>query len=171
MERRFALPLFAAIGLAALTGSRVSLAAEQAPPPGTITSLAGTGAAGFTGDGGPAANARLRFPFSVVVDAAGNVLIADTDNYRVRKVSPEGIITTIAGTGDGQLSGVGGPATSAGLRGPVALAVDAAGNLFIVDTAWIDHHLSRNSRPANEHVLQVVGVAAPGLIAGQPFPK
>jgi hypothetical protein len=96
-ERRFALPVFAAVALAALTGSRAGLAAEQTPAPGTITTVAGTGQVGFSGDGGPATQARLHTPFTVAVDAAGNVFIADGDNNRVRKVSPSGTISTVAG--------------------------------------------------------------------------
>jgi sugar lactone lactonase YvrE len=132
MERRFALPLSAAIGLAALTSSRLGLAAEQTPAPGTITTVAGTGVAGFSGDGGPATKARLNFPFSVVIDAAGNVLIADTDNNRVRKVSPAGMISTVVGTGKPGFSGDDGSATAARLY-PWTLAPDGAGNLFIGD--------------------------------------
>jgi hypothetical protein len=137
MERRIVWPLFAAVALAALTGTRVGLAAEETPPPapapGTITTVAGTGQAGFSGDGGPAAQARLNFPFDVAVDAAGNVLIAVTDNNRVRKVSPAGLISTVAGTGKPGFSGDGGPATEAGMN-PWTLALDGAGNLFIGDS-------------------------------------
>jgi sugar lactone lactonase YvrE len=144
---------------------------RRVSPDGIITTVAGTGAVGSSGDGGPATQARLKGPYDVKVDAAGNLFISDRDDYRVRKVTPEGIITTVAGTGKGQLSGVGGPATSAGLRGPHGLAVDAAGNLFIADTAWWDQHIARGREPASEHVLVVVGVAAPGLVAGKPLPK
>jgi sugar lactone lactonase YvrE len=132
MERRIVWPLFAALALAALSGSRVGMAAET-PPAGTITTVAGTGQPGFSGDGGPATQARLAFSFSVIVDAAGNVLIADTDNNRVRMVSPSGMISTVAGTGKGGFSGDGGPATKAGMN-PWTLALDAAGNLFIGDS-------------------------------------
>jgi hypothetical protein len=132
MERRFALPLFAAVGLAALTSSGVGTAQETATP-GTIKTVAGTGQAGFSGDGGPATQARLAFPFSVVVDATGNVLIADTDNNRVRKVSPSGMISTVAGTGQLGFSGDGGLATQARLN-PWTLVLDGAGNLFIEDS-------------------------------------
>jgi hypothetical protein len=136
MKRRIALSLFAAVALAALSGSRLGTAAEgtpaPAPAPGTITAVAGTGAAGFSGDGGLATEARLRFPFSLIVDAAGNVLIADTDNYRVRKVNPAGMISTVVGTGKAGFSGDGGPATEARLN-PWTLVLDGAGNLFIED--------------------------------------
>jgi hypothetical protein len=132
MQRRFALPVFAAVGLAALTGSRVGTAQETATP-GTITTVAGTGQLGFSGDGGPATQARLAFPFSVGVDAAGNVLIADTDNNRLRKVSPAGMISTVAGTGKVGFSGDDGYATEARLN-PWTLVLDGAGNLFIEDS-------------------------------------
>jgi hypothetical protein len=106
------------------------------------------------------------------VDSAGNLFIADRADYRVRKVTPDGIISTVAGTGTGWLSGVGGPATRAGLRAPHGLALDAAGNLYIGDTSWIEEQHNLPGRaPANEHVLVVVGIAAPGLIAGKPFPQ
>src|SRR5688500_13024857 len=127
MERRIVWPLCAAVTLAALTGTRVGLAAEPTPAPGTITTVAGTGKLGFSGDGGPAIQARLNWPFGVVVDAVGNVLIADVDNDRVRKVSPEGIITTVAGTGQSGFSGDGGPAAKARLAFPLTLTLDGAG--------------------------------------------
>jgi sugar lactone lactonase YvrE len=132
MKRRFALPVFAAVGLAALTGSRVGLA-QQTATTGTITTVAGTGQAGVLGDGGPATQARLLFPFGVVVDAAGNLFIADADNNRVRKVSPAGMISTVAGTGHAGFSGDGGLATQARLSFPTLMALDQAGNLFISD--------------------------------------
>jgi sugar lactone lactonase YvrE len=134
-ERRFALPVFAAVALAALAGSRVVPAGEAAPAPGTITTVAGTGANGFSGDGGPATQARLSMPFIVVVDAAGNLFIADTGNNRVRKVSPAGMISTVAGTGTAGFSGDGGLATQARLNFPIGLALDGAGSLFIVDSS------------------------------------
>jgi DNA-binding beta-propeller fold protein YncE len=133
MERRLALPLFAAVGLAALTGSVVPVAAQKTAAPGTITTVAGTGEAGFSGDGGPATQARLNFPFYVAIDAAGNLFIAELSGCRVRKVSPEGTISTVAGTGKAGFSGDGGPATQARLNDPHGLAVDRAGNLFISD--------------------------------------
>jgi trimeric autotransporter adhesin len=100
---------------------------------GTLTVVAGNGIAGFSGDGGAAVNASLNFPNGVAVDAAGNLYIADTFNYRIRKVS-NGIITTIAGNGTGGFSGDGGPAINASLQTPYGLTVDGAGNIYIADT-------------------------------------
>src|SRR5438876_740324 len=77
---------------------------------GTLIVIAGNGTSGFSGDGGPAASAQLRYPHGVAVDAMGNVIIADTNNNRVRMVTPDGTIQTIAGTGIYGSSGDGGPA-------------------------------------------------------------
>ena len=103
-------------------------------PAGILSKLAGNGLPGDMGDGGLALDARLREPGGVAVDAAGNVYLADTYNNRVRKVTPDGKITTVAGTGSEGDSGDGGPATSAQLDEPQGLAVDASGNLYIADT-------------------------------------
>ena len=102
---------------------------------GTITTIAGTGEVGFSGDGGPAAVARLTFPYGVAVDSAGNLYIADTGNQRIRKVDSTGTITTIAGTGEVGFSGDGGPAVEAELRNPYGVAVDSAGNVYIADSS------------------------------------
>ena len=101
---------------------------------GIITTVAGTGTAGFSGDGGLAMAAQMSSPAGVLVDAAGNLFIADAGNQRIRKVSAGGIITTVAGTGTAGFSGDGGPATDAQLSVPYGVAVDAFGNLFIADT-------------------------------------
>lgn len=103
-------------------------------PDGTITTIAGTGRRGFSGDGGPATSARLYNPYGVAVDDRGNVYIADWGNHRVRRVSPGGRITTIAGTGSPGYSGDGGPATAARLHFPRGVAVDEHGNLYIADS-------------------------------------
>lgn len=108
---------------------------RKVAPDGTITTLAGTGNPGYSGDGGPATAARLNQPQGVAVDAAGNVYVADTGNHRIRKVTPGGTIVTVAGAGTAGSSGNGGPATSALLNRPSDVAVDAAGNLLIADTS------------------------------------
>ena len=100
---------------------------------GTITTVAGTGESGFGGDGGPATQAQLQPPYGVAVDGAGNLYIVDRSNNRIRKVDPAGTITTVAGTGERGFSGDGGPASEAQLRAPTGVAVDGAGNLYIVD--------------------------------------
>jgi uncharacterized protein (TIGR03437 family) len=101
---------------------------------GVITTVAGTGVSGYGGDGGPATSAQLGGPEAVAVDSAGNLYIADSSNYRLRKVSTSGVITTVAGNGTAGYSGDNGPATSAQLRAFGGVAVDSAGNLYIADT-------------------------------------
>jgi sugar lactone lactonase YvrE len=100
---------------------------------GVITTVAGNGVAGFSGDDGPAAAAQLSNPIAVAVDSSGNLYIADLSNQRIRKVSGSGVITTVAGNGEGGFAGDGGPATSAVLANPAGVAVDSSGNLYLVD--------------------------------------
>lgn len=100
-----------------------------------ISTVVGNGTAGFSGDGGPATSASLFNPFSVEVDSAGNLLIGDLGNNRVRKVASNGIISTIAGNGNASFSGDGGSATSAGLNAPAGLAVDSLGNFLLADSS------------------------------------
>ena len=102
---------------------------------GAVTTVAGNGTQGYSGDGGPATSAALNGPWGVAVDSSGNLYIADQNNYRIRKVSTSGIITTVAGNGNGGYSGDGGPATSAMVYNPQGVAVDAAGNLYICDVS------------------------------------
>jgi sugar lactone lactonase YvrE len=126
---------------------------------GTITTVAGDGSAGFSGDGGPATNAQLAGPYGVAVDAAGNLYIADFQNSRVRKVSTSGTITTVAGDGSFGFSGDGGPATNAQLAGPNGVAVDAAGNLYIAD---INNHRVRKVSTSGT-ITTVAGNGTPGF--------
>ncbi len=100
---------------------------------GIISTIAGTGTAGFFGDGGAATSAKLNYPTGLAVDASGSVFIADQYNHRVRKVDPSGIISTVAGTGTGGYTGDGLAATLEGLNNPDGVAVDGAGNLYIAD--------------------------------------
>jgi sugar lactone lactonase YvrE len=117
---------------------------------GIITTVAGSGAitgytGGFSGDGGSATSAQLSRPYDVVLDASGNLLISDSLNNRIRKVSASGIITTVAG--GGAVLGDGGPATSGILGGPFGIALDASGNLFIAD--FDDGRIREVSTPAS----------------------
>jgi len=102
---------------------------------GMITTVAGNGDWGYTGDGGLATNATFNGPDGIAVDASGNLYIADSGNTVIRKVDPNGFITTVAGqAGRWGFSGDGGPATNATLYWPGGLAVDSTGNLYIADT-------------------------------------
>ncbi|HXD94309.1 MAG TPA: T9SS type A sorting domain-containing protein [Bacteroidia bacterium] len=99
----------------------------------TISTLAGDGTAAYAGDGGQCTAAELNYPIGVVLDASGNLYIADMQNNRVRKISTTGIITTVAGIGTAGHAGDGGQATAAKLYYPTGLAFDAIGNLYIAD--------------------------------------
>jgi hypothetical protein len=156
---------------------------------GTITTFAGAGptdydrvmyrsVGGFSGDGGSALQALLHFASSgfyevsssysgIAVDADGGVFFSDSHNRRVRKVGPDGVITTVAGDGAtetaappqaprGDYYGDGGPALEAALGAPAGLAIDADGNLYVADTD-------------NQRIRKVNKVAAPGLLAGSPL--
>jgi hypothetical protein len=118
--------------------------------PGIINTVAGSGSWLYAGDGGAANGAQIFLPLSVVVDAAGNIFISDSSNNRVRRVDAvTGMISTVAGNGNAGFGGDGGPATSAMLNNPAALALDGAGNLYIADS--------------NNDVVRVVN-AATGII-------
>ncbi len=103
-------------------------------PNGIITTIAGTGAAGYIGDDCPAKDTSLYSPRGVAVDEKGNIFIADTNNDRIRRIDISGVITTVAGNGTSDFSGEGVPAIEASLYEPVDVAVDKEGNLYIADT-------------------------------------
>ena len=133
--------LFAPSGVAAMPDGGFLIAdtgnshVRQVSPAGTITTVAGTGTPGFSGDGGPATAAQLGInsPYSVAVTADGGFLIGDEVNPRVRRVSPTGIITTVAGTGVQGTSGDGGPANAAQLNVPMGVATTPDGGILIAD--------------------------------------
>jgi trimeric autotransporter adhesin len=100
---------------------------------GLIRTIAGTGTRGFLGDGGPAIAARMASPLGIVIDTAGNVIFSDLGNRRVRRIAPDGTISTLAGTGSVGNVGDGGPATAASLSSPYGLALDSTGSLYIAD--------------------------------------
>ena len=103
---------------------------------GIVTTIAGTGVAGYSGDGGAATNAQLNAPIGMAMDAASNFYIADSGNHVIRMISPDGVISTVAGTGIPGNSGDGGVATNASLARPVGVAVDSDGNIIIGDAKY-----------------------------------
>jgi len=105
-----------------------------------ITTIAGNGIAGYSGDNGPATAAKLFQPSYLCIDASGNILIADFLNNVIRKVNPTGLITTIAGNGVGGYLGDGGPATNAEIRGSMGIAVDGIGNIYFSES---NNHIIR----------------------------
>jgi len=123
---------------------------------GVISTVAGTGTPGFSGDNGPATSAQLNSPWGVAVDTAGNLYIADTRNARIRKVS-NGVITTVAGGGTLYVDS--GPATSVWLWGPVAIAVDSAGDLYIAEESG-----NRVRKVSNGMIAVVAGNGGPGFV-------
>ena len=115
-------------------GTNFAAGSTALGPNSIISTVAGNGAAGYSGDGGAATIAGLNDPYGVALDAAGNLFIADSDNCCIREVNhATGVITTVAGNGTAGYSGDGGPATAAELYGPEGVALDAAGDLFIAD--------------------------------------
>lgn len=115
--------------IAELAGNLV----RKVTPNGTITTVVGTGIAGFSGDGGAANSARLNAPASIAFDPSDNLYIADANNHRIRKVDTGGIITTYAGNGTGSFGGDGGPATAAQLFGPFGVVFNR-GALYFSDS-------------------------------------
>ena len=113
-------------------------------PDGTFVTIAGTGAIGFSGDGGPATDAELNFPWGIGLSPDGSVYVNDIGNFRIRKIDPAGIITTFAGTGTRGYTGDGGPATQARIAdGGSDLTFDSDGNLY-----FADHELAPPTAPS-----------------------
>jgi sugar lactone lactonase YvrE len=98
-----------------------------------LSVIAGTGACGFSGDGGPAVSAQLNDPNGIAFDSVGNLYFADSGNHRIRRIDKSGIITTVAGTGVGGFSGDGGPATQAQLEYPFGIGITSSGLLYFAD--------------------------------------
>ncbi|MEO5925488.1 MAG: IPT/TIG domain-containing protein [Bryobacteraceae bacterium] len=101
---------------------------------GTVTRIAGTGVQGFGGDGGNAVDALLNLPTGLAVDSAGNIYVADTQNHRIRKITTDGKISTVFGTGQPSYDGDGKPGDQAPIYYPESVALDSAGNLYVADT-------------------------------------
>lgn len=142
---------------------------------GTISTVAGTGTKGSSGDGGQATLASLNYPADIAVDSAGNLYIADTENHKIRRVSVDGIIQTIAGLGSSGFAGDGGSAASAKLNYPSGVSVDANGNVYIADT--FNQRIRRIG--TNGHINTVAGKGSigsggdqgPALKASIAFPR
>jgi uncharacterized protein (TIGR03437 family) len=127
---------------------------------GTIATIAGTGVAQYSGDGGPGVLAALNAPAGLAVDAAGNLYIADMGNHAIRKLTPAGFISTVAGTGARGFSGDGGDPASAQLDSPTAIAIDGDGSLLVADSG--NHRIRRISPESS---------LGPGTIATIPDPN
>lgn len=125
---------------------------------GVMHTVAGTGTQGFAGDGEAASAAQLSEPSGVALDSVGNLYIADTGNNRIRKVTPSGVITTIAGNGSAAYAGDGGPAVAASLSAPIGVAENASGNIYIADTG--NHSVRMVSNTGM--IATVAGTGVPG---------
>lgn len=152
----------------------VNARVRRVSPEGTITTVAGTGRAGFSGDGGPATAAQLNRPFSVAPLPDGAFLVADLDNNRIRRVAKDGTITTVAGTGEATFSGDGGPATAAAIYQPHAVAALPDGGFLIADT--YNHRVRRVWPNGTITTTAGTGVAGfsgdgPAATAALNFPK
>lgn len=125
---------------------------------GKIRTVAGIGAEGFAGDGGPATEAKLLFPRGIALDSRGNLYIADRQNHRIRLVTPDGVISTFAGTGQRGYAGDGGPAINAKLNWPDGIAIDAADVLYFTDS---QNNMVRKITPDGV-ITRVAGEASVG---------
>ncbi|HZQ22726.1 MAG TPA: hypothetical protein VFA89_07990 [Terriglobales bacterium] len=144
-------------------------------PTGVISTFAGTGISGYSGDGGPANAAMLSYPTALAFDSAGNLVIADGGNNRIRKVSKTGVITTFAGTGAKGYSGDGGPALQATFNQPYGLTYDAKGNLYISDignsVVRVINTSSIITTYAGDGIYGYSGDGGPAILASLSFPR
>jgi uncharacterized protein (TIGR03437 family) len=143
---------------------------RRVSPTGIISTVAGTGTGSYSGDGGLGAIATLNLPQKVAVDAAGNVYIADEQNNRVRLVTPDGKIVTIAGDGSTASSGDGGPATSAGLGRPQGIAVGPGGKIYVSEGALSPYSSRvRVLTPTGSQVSPPPSIATAGVVSAGAF--
>jgi uncharacterized protein (TIGR03437 family) len=139
-----------------------------------IATLAGNGNVGFAGDGAAATSATFNYPEAMAIDAAGNVFVADSSNHRIRKITTDGNVTTVVGSGLSGYSGDGGPATAARLNHPRGVAVDSAGNIYIADTY---NHVIRMVTGGKIYTIAGTGVkgyagdGGPSAVAQLSFPS
>ena len=142
---------------------------------GIISTVAGNGVFGYSGDGGPATLAKINGPMGVFAESSGNILICDVGNGRIRSVSPAGIISTIAGNGAYGFAGDGGPATLASFRDPTAITEDTLGNIYIADVfnnriRRIDHTTGIITTVAGCGTRNYSGDGGPATSAGLYYP-
>ena len=126
----------------------------------SIHTIAGDGQAGYSGDGGPATEAQIKGPFGVLKGPDGGLYICDTYNHVIRRVDPNGKISTVAGTGQKGYSGDGGPATQARLNEPYEIRIDAAGNLVFVE---MQNHLVRQVDAQTGRIRTLAGTGKRGF--------
>jgi hypothetical protein len=127
---------------------------------GIISTVAGTGVAGFSGDGGPATSAELNYPWGIALGGDGSLDIADLSNNRIRKVSSTGAISTVVGTGVRGYAGDSGPATGAELNVPAAVVMDVAGNLYVADSG---NQLVRKVSATSGIIESIAGINVSGM--------
>jgi uncharacterized protein (TIGR03437 family) len=132
---------------------------RKVTPSGIISTFAGNGTEGFSGDGGPAVKASLGRFTRIAIDRSGNVVISDADNHRVRRVTSDGIIRTVVGNGDGIFGGDGGPALRASLQAPVGMAFDSLGNLYVADR--LDNRVRKVG--ADGTITTIAGIGGAGF--------
>ena len=133
---------------------------------GIITTIAGNSTAGYSGDGKSALLAELFQPKGVAVDSAGNVYISDTLNNRIRMVTPNGIITTVVGTGAQNYTGDGGLATAATLNHPAGISIDSTGNVYIADNG---NNVIRQYAPPASTAGSLPTINSGGVIGASSF--
>lgn len=161
-----------AIGNVYIADTGNNVVREVAAATNVITTFAGSGALGYSGDNGPASHAALYFPFGLAVSASGDLYIAEMGNSVVRKVSSgTGFITTVAGTGSAGYSGDGAPATKATLTAPSGVAIDSSGNLYIVDSGnnsiralFTAGSIAGLSNPVSGNIYTLVGSGSTAAI-------
>jgi len=125
---------------------------------GIITTVAGNGLSGFSGDGSAATSAEFRSILGIGIDPIGNIFIADSGNNRIRRIaSGTGIITTFAGTGTSGFAGDGGQATAALLKGPAAIAINSAGTVYFADQCTTDKSMIRKIDPVTGIITTIAG--------------